>query len=131
MVHDAAFVGTQLTSLTPPSADEVAKLINSMPAKSSPMDAFPTSIMKSCADIFSPLIARLAALSFKEGVFPERYKTASVTPLLENLHFGHNGSILASARCTLLKFGENRFIFAETINVFRNLRWRPQPSWIF
>ena len=83
MVHDAAFVGTQLTSLTPPSADEVAKLINSMPAKSSPMDAFPTSIMKSCADIFSPLIARLAALSFKEGVFPERYKTASVTSLLK------------------------------------------------
>ena len=83
MVHDATFVGTQLTSLTPPSADEVAKLINSMPAKSSPMDAFPTSIMKSCADIFSPLIARLAALSFEEGVFPERYKTASVTPLLK------------------------------------------------
>jgi len=47
------------------------------------MDAFPTSIMKSCVDIFSPLIARLAALSFKEGVFPERYKTASVTPLLK------------------------------------------------
>ena len=54
-----------------------------MPAKSSPMDALPTSIMKACTDVFSPLIARLASLSFSDGVFPRRYKTASVTPLLK------------------------------------------------
>lgn len=82
-VSDAVFTGMQLTSLNPPSVDEVTKLIHSMPAKSSPVDALPTSIMKSCVDVFSPLIARLAALSFSEGVFPMRYKTASVTPLLK------------------------------------------------
>ena len=82
-VSDGVFTGEQFTTLTPPSIDEVAKLISSMPAKSSPMDAFPTSIMKSCTDVFSPLIARLAALSFSDGVFPRRYKTASVTPLLK------------------------------------------------
>jgi hypothetical protein len=54
-----------------------------MPAKSSQMDAFPTSIMKLCTDFFSPLITRLVALSFSDGVFPKRYKTASVTPLLK------------------------------------------------
>ena len=31
----------------------------------------------------SPLIARLANLSFKDGVFPSRYKAARVTPLLK------------------------------------------------
>jgi len=34
------------------------------------------------------------------------------------------GSIKVGARCMLLKFGENRFILAETINIFRNSRWR-------
>jgi len=82
-VSDAVFTGVQLTTLTPPSIDEVAKLISSMPAKSSPMDAFPTSVMKSCVEVFSPLIARLAALSFNDGVFPRRYKTALVSPFLK------------------------------------------------
>ena len=54
-----------------------------MPAKSSAMDCIPTSVIKSSVNIFAPLIARLAALSFREGVFPTRYKTASVTPLLK------------------------------------------------
>ena len=30
----------------------------------------------------------------------------------------------------LLNFGENCFIFVETINIFINSRWRPPPSWI-
>ena len=59
------------------------KLLNSMPAKSSPMDCIPTIVLKSCADVFAPLIARLAALCFDEGVFPTRFKVASVTPLLK------------------------------------------------
>ena len=50
---------------------------------SSNMDAIPTSLLKSCADVFAPLIARLAALSFREGQFPSRFKIASVTPLLK------------------------------------------------
>jgi len=95
-VSDAVFTGVQLTTLTPPSIDEVAKLISSMPAKSSPMDAFPTSVMKSCIEVFSPLIARLAALSFSDGVFPKRYKTASVTPLLKKK--GLDGDNVANFR---------------------------------
>ena len=33
--------------------------------------------------VFAPLIARLAALSFRDGIFPSRFKVASVTPLLK------------------------------------------------
>lgn len=54
-----------------------------MPAKSSPIDVIPTSIIKSCSDVFAPLIAQLVALSFRDGIFPSRYKTAAVTPLLK------------------------------------------------
>ena len=38
---------------------------------------------KSCSDVFAPLIAHLAKLSFSEGKFPSRYKTVSVAPLLK------------------------------------------------
>jgi Reverse transcriptase (RNA-dependent DNA polymerase) len=54
-----------------------------MPAKSSPMDIIPTVALKSCVDTFAPLNARLAGLCFDHGVFPTRFKTASVTPLLK------------------------------------------------
>ena len=54
-----------------------------MSSKSSPVDCIPTSIIKTCPDVFAPLIAYLAKLSFSEGRFPSRYKTASVTPLLK------------------------------------------------
>jgi len=42
-----------------------------------------TSVIMSCSDVFAPLIAHLAKLSFSEGQFPSRYKTATVTPLLK------------------------------------------------
>ena len=58
-------------------------LIDSMPAKSSPIDSIPTSIIKSCSGIFSILITLLATLSFNQGSFPASYKMASVTPLLK------------------------------------------------
>ena len=57
-------MGTVLSDLKPVSVDEVKQLISSMPAKSSPMDVFPTSLLKSCVDTLAPLIARLARLSF-------------------------------------------------------------------
>jgi len=80
---DPKHIGESFSILQPPSVDEVLKLINSMPGKSSPVDNIPTSVIKSCADVFAPLIARLATLSFQEGVFPTVYKSAHVTPLLK------------------------------------------------
>jgi len=47
------------------------------------MDVFPTSLLKSCADIFTPIIVRLCNLSFADGKFPAAYRSASVTPLLK------------------------------------------------
>ena len=80
---DPSYTGCSFNSLDPPSVAEVAKLISSMPAKSSPIDKISTTIIKSCSDIFAPLIARLASLSFRDGIFPACYKTASVTPLIK------------------------------------------------
>lgn len=60
------------------------------------MDCVPTSVIKTCAETFSMLIARLAALSFKEGKFPAKFKQASVTPLLKKE--GLNDEMFANYR---------------------------------
>ena len=52
-----------------------------MPPKSSPLDVLPCQLLKSCAHVFAPAIARLANLSLQTGKFPARYKTAQVLPL--------------------------------------------------
>ena len=41
-----------------------------------------SSVIKSCVTVFTDLIARLANLSFSQGVFSSKYKFAIVTPLL-------------------------------------------------
>ena len=83
LFQDHAHVGPNFAELDLPSIDDVKKLLGSIPGKSSNMDGIPTSLLKSCADIFAPLIARLAALSFRDGKFLSRFKIASVTPLLK------------------------------------------------
>jgi len=47
------------------------------------MDFIPTWLLKSCHTVFSELIAKLANISFQEGVFPHSFQTAQVTPLLK------------------------------------------------
>ena len=63
--------------------EEARRVLTSMPSKSSPLDVVPASLMKSFVDVFSPVIARLANLSCKEGRFPSRYKTTQVLLLLK------------------------------------------------
>ena len=58
-------------------------MLSSLQPKSSPMDYVPTSLLKSCSDIFSIIISNLANLSFAEGHFPNMFKTAEVRPLLK------------------------------------------------
>src|SRR5271163_3984213 len=72
-----------LDSLAVMTVEEVSKLIAQLPNKSSPLDYLHTSVLKSCSDVLSPLITRLANLSFNEGQFPSRFKRAQVTPLLK------------------------------------------------
>ena len=75
--------GAQLAVFKRVTADEVGKLLGSMPAKSSPLDVLPTSLIKSCRSSFAHIIARLANLSFEHATFPAKFKIAQVTPLLK------------------------------------------------
>ena len=80
---DPIYLGEPLDSVTDVTADEVLKLISSMPSKSSSVDFIPTSLIKLCPLVFSEIIATLANLSFSQGIFPAKFKEASVVPLLK------------------------------------------------
>ena len=80
---DVMYRGEQFNCIEPVTALEVAKLISSSPNKTSPLDQLPTHILKLCARILSPFIARIANLSFRDGVFPTSFKCARVTPILK------------------------------------------------
>src|SRR5271169_4676433 len=65
------------------NVQEVTKLINSLPCKSSSVDFIHTALIKSSVTIFAPLITKLANLSFLQGIFPAELKSAKITPLLK------------------------------------------------
>ena len=83
--HTAArtYSGPMFDGFRAVNVTDVQRLLIKMPAKSSPLDVVPTSLLKSCVDIFAVMITRLANLSFHEGQFPSCFKTAQVLPLLK------------------------------------------------
>ena len=75
--------GPSLTEFRHVTSLDVHRIITKMKPKTSPLDIIPVSIIKDCVDLFAPVIARLANLTFAEGRFPSDYKTAQVMPLLK------------------------------------------------
>jgi len=77
------YLGLTLSSFRPVTTEEVRRLLSAMPSKSSPLDVLPCSLLKSCSDVFAPVIAKLANLSMQTVKFPASYKQAQVMPLLK------------------------------------------------
>ena len=77
----ADFSGPPLVNFDNATSSKVLRLINKMSNKSSPRDVLPTSLLKSCSDLFAPIVAHLANLSFNQGVFPTAFKITQVLPL--------------------------------------------------
>lgn len=70
--------------LSPVTAREVEKMINSRPNKNSAgPDELPWSLLKNCSSDLSEPLAHLINKSFDEGVFPECLKVAKVVPILK------------------------------------------------
>jgi hypothetical protein len=73
--------GPRLDTIPPVTVDEVHRILANITSKSCSLDFIPTSLIKSCSDVFSELITNLANLSFIEGCFPTIFKRAIVIPL--------------------------------------------------
>ena len=57
LTHAAPVDSTHFADI---SVEEAVRAIKNIPLKSSPLDFIPTTMLKSCADVFGPLIVRLA-----------------------------------------------------------------------
>ena len=77
------FTGTEFDKVPTLQPEDVLRVIMRIKAKSSDLDYVPTSLLKRCPLVFSELICTLATLSFSDGVFPDLFKSATVTPLLK------------------------------------------------
>ena len=75
--------GLVMLSFAPATADEVRKILVTSLPKPSPLDVFPTALLRSSADVVAPILAHMANLSFAERRFPDAFKTAQVMPLLK------------------------------------------------
>ena len=53
------------------------------PTKSCSLDPWPTFLVKECTDILLPSINRLVNCSLSEGVVPDEFKKAIVTPFIK------------------------------------------------
>ena len=77
MVHPP-FDPPKLTVFTKVTQDEIGKIISKSPTKS-----LSTFLIKECIDILLPSITKLVNWSLHEGLVPDDFKKAVVTPLIK------------------------------------------------
>lgn len=83
VVVQSSTVSSACSSVSPVTEAEVQKLLSERVLKPSPLDFVPVQLLKLHKDLFSVCLARLANLSFSEGVFPELFRTGRITPIIK------------------------------------------------
>ena len=73
----------KLTVYTQDTQDEIGKIISKSPTKSCLLDPLPTFLIKECIDILLPSITKSVNCSLREGLVPDGFKKAVVTPLIK------------------------------------------------
>ena len=73
----------KLTVFTQVTQDEIGKMISKSPTKSCLLSPLPTFLIKECIDILLPSITKLVNCSLREGLVPDGFKKAVVTPLIK------------------------------------------------
>ena len=82
-LQDIPYTATHiLDSFSTLPLEQVEKMIETAQENICQLDPAPTWIVKECRTLLSPFIARLLNESLATGCFPQRYKHAIITPLL-------------------------------------------------
>lgn len=72
-----------LCDFAPVTSDSLIKLIKSKPCKTCVLDPWPSFLLIEHLDLLVQPITRLVNKSLSQGIFPESYKNAVITPLLK------------------------------------------------
>ena len=73
----------KLAIFTQVTQNEIDKIISKAPTKSCLLDPLPTFLIKECIDILLPSVTKLVNCSLREGLVPDGFKNAVVTPLMK------------------------------------------------
>ena len=73
-----------LKSFAAISEDDLLKLIMEMPTKTCESDIIPTKLLKEILPTIIPALNKIANLSINNGVFSEKWKSATVKPLIKS-----------------------------------------------
>ena len=120
-----------LNSFDSVSEDDVRKVISDSPTKSCLLDPIPTFLLKECLDILLPSITKLVNYSLMEGSFPDAFKKAVVTPLIQKstLSPGELKNYCpVSGLCFLSKLVEETVAKQVTTHINRNTLDNPHQS---
>ena len=70
-------------NLSPASIDEIRKIIQKAPSKSSELNPIPSYLLLTCLDSIVHVITKIVNKSFTEECVPKSFKEAIVRPLLK------------------------------------------------
>ena len=73
-----------LKSFAAITEDDLLKLIMEMPTKTCESDIIPTKLLKEILPTIIPALTKIANLSINNGVFSEKWKSATVKPLIKS-----------------------------------------------
>ena len=73
-----------LKSFTMIAENDLLKLIMEMPTKTCENDIIPTRLLKEILPTITPSLTKIANLSTNKGVFSEKWKSATVKPLIKS-----------------------------------------------
>ena len=82
-VDEKATNVTPFTELNEISEEDLRKIVMSCKTKSCSLDPIPTALLKKCLDPLLPGLQAIVNLSLQNGIYPEAFKVASVTPILK------------------------------------------------
>jgi hypothetical protein len=80
--------------------------------KSCPLDPWPTCLVKECLEILITPITRLMNLSFSEGIFPQDFETAIVTPLIKKQTLPKNNFKNSLIKITFKKYSRKLLLLS-------------------
>ena len=88
--EESGYQPPSLSTFVSVSEHDVKKIILRSPSKSCLLDPWPTFLVKDCLNILITPITKLINLSLSQGIFPNKFKSAIITPILKKKSLDHS-----------------------------------------
>jgi len=87
---EALDIALELSDFVPVTIEAMGKLILSSSNKSNDLDPIPTWLLKHECSSLVPIVSEIICSSLRAGTFPDKLKTALVTPVIKKQYLDRN-----------------------------------------